>query len=141
MGNTVNINTPLGEHTISVIVNTLASGTFQSSQSVTVSDNISPELNILFIDRRSGKQVTEVSGNRKHYIIVRYDVVDTCDLGATARGVAVPVHAVENGDAIIIKNRKFAAATLGTSAVNVSAEATDDSGNRRHREATLIILD
>ena len=140
-GNPVSINSPLGEHTISVVVDTLASGIFQSSESVIVSDNTPPELNILFIDRRSGAQITEVSGNGKHFVTVRYDVVDTCDPGATASGVAVPVHAVENGDAIIIKMKKLATATLGTSAINVSADAIDDSGNRRHREAKLLILD
>ena len=53
----------------------------------------------------------------------------------------MPVHAIENGDAIIIKNKKLATATLGTSAVNVSADAIDKSGNRRHREVTLLVLD
>ena len=140
-GNLISINSPLGEHTISVVVDTLASGTFQDSESVIVNDHTPPELNILFIDQRSGAQITEVSGNGKHFVTVRYDVVDTCDPEATASGVAVPVHAVENGDAIIIKNKELTTATLGTSAVNVSAEATDNSGNRRHREATLLILD
>ena len=140
-GNTVNVTGSLGGHTLSVVVDTLASGMFQSSESVIVSDRTSPELNILFIDQRSGAQITEVSGNAKHFVTVTYDVVDTCDPEATASGVAVPVHAVENGDVIIIKNKELATATLGTTAVNVSAEATDNSGNRRHREATLLIID
>jgi len=41
-GITVNIPTPLGEHTISVDVDTLASGLFQSSSQVTVSDSTPP---------------------------------------------------------------------------------------------------
>ena len=140
-GNLVSINSPIGEHNINVVVDTLASGTFQSSELVTVSDQTPPELNILFIDKRSGTEITEVSGDGKHFVTVRYDVVDICDPEPTASGVAVPVHAIENGDEIIIKNKKLATATLGTSAVNVSAVATDNSGNRRDREATLLILD
>ena len=140
-GNSVNISSPLGEHTISVFVDTLASGVFEGSEFVTVSDNTAPELDILFIDKHSGEQITEVTGHRRHLVTVRYNVVDTCDPEATASGVAVPVHTLEDGDAIIIKKKKLATATLGTSAVNVSAEAIDASGNRQQRSATLLILD
>ena len=140
-GNLVNVFTPLGVHTLSVVVDTFTSGVIQSTQSITITDRTSPELNIRFIDKRSGLEVTEVEGHREHFVTVTYDISDVCDPEPTASGAAVPVHAIENGDAIIIKNKKLATATLGTSAVNVSAEAADKSGNRSHREATLLILD
>ncbi len=140
-GNTVNISSSLGEHTISVYVDTLASGVFESSELVTVSDTTAPELDILFIDRHTGEEITEVLGHRKHRVTVRYDVVDVCDPEATASGVAVPVHTINDGDSIIIKKRKLSTATLGTSAVNVTADAVDASGNHRQRSATLLIVD
>jgi len=140
-GNSVNISSPLGEHTIGVVVDTLASGVFDSSQPVTVSDTTAPELDILFIDRHTGEEITEVVGHRKHRITVKYDVVDLCDSEATASGVAVPVHTIENGDSIIIKKKKLSTATLGTSAVNVTADAIDESGNHQQRSATLLIID
>ena len=140
-GITVNIPTPLGEHTISVDVDTLASGLFQSSSQVTVSDSTAPELDIHFIDQRSGAEITEVTSNGKHFVTVRYDVVDDCDPAPTASGIAVLVHAIDDGDTITIEKNKLATATLGTSAVNVSADAIDASGNRRHRESQLLIVD
>jgi hypothetical protein len=140
-GDTVNIFAPLGDHTISVTVDTLASGTFQDSEPVTVSDNTSPELAIRFIDQRTGAEITEVTGNGMHLVTVMYDVSDICDPDPAASGVAVPVYAIEDGDVIKINKKKLATATLGTSAVNVSADATDASGNQRHREAALLIID
>ena len=140
-GNSVNVFTPLGNHTLSVVVDTLVSGSFQSSEPVTVRDRTAPELEIRFIDHRTGGEITEVAGNGAHHVTVRYDVTDVCDPEATASGVAVPVHAIDDGDVIKIKEKKLSTAKLGTSAVSVSADATDASGNRRHREATLLITD
>ena len=140
-GNAVDIFTPLGEHTISVVVDTLASGSFPSSESATVSDRTSPELDILFIDQRSGVEITEVTGDGKHFVTVRYDVTDICDPAPTASGIAVPVHAIDDGDTIKIEKKQLTTTTLGTSAVNVSADVSDASGNRRHREAQLLIVD
>ena len=140
-GNTVDIFTSLGDHAISVSVDTLASGSFQSSTPVAVSDNVSPDLGIRFIDQRTGAEITEVTGNGTNFVTVRYDVTDTCDPDPIASGVAVPVHAVDDGDTIVIQKKQLSTTTLGTSAVNVSAVATDASGNQRHREATLLIVD
>jgi len=100
-----------------------------------------PELDIRFIDQRSGAEITEVTGNGKHFVTVSYDVIDVCDPAPTASGIAVPVHAIDDGDTITIEKKKLATATLGTSAVNISADAIDASGNRRHREAQLLIVD
>jgi len=140
-GNSVNVFTPLGNHTLSVVVDTLVSGSFHSSEPVTVSDRTAPELGIRFIDHRTGGEITEVAGNGAHHVTVRYDINDVCDPEPTASGVAVPVHAIDDGDVIKIKKKKLSTAKLGTSAVNVSADAADVSGNRRHREATLLITD
>lgn len=140
-GNSVDVFTPLGNHTLSVAVDTLASGMFDNSESVTVSDNTAPELSVHFIDRRDGQEITEVSGHGKHRITVSYDVSDICDPEPTANGVAVPVHAINDGDKIVIKNRKLATARLGTSAVNVAATAKDTSGNQRNSQATLLVIE
>lgn len=140
-GNSVGIFTPLGNHTISVVVDTLASGSFQSSASVAISDHTPPELDIRFIDQRSGAEITEVTGDGKHAVTVSYDVTDVCDPSPMASGAAVPVYAVDDGDTILIEKKQLATTTLGTSAINVSADAADASGNRRHREATLLIID
>jgi hypothetical protein len=138
-GNPVDIFAPLGSHTVSVLVETLASGSFQSSEQVTVTDSTPPDLDIRFIDQQSGQEVTEVSGDGNHFVTVSYDVYDLCDPEPTVSGVAVPVHALDDGDTIKILKKEIS--NLGTSAMNVSADATDASGNQRHREATLLILD
>ena len=140
-GNTIDVLTPLGDHTLSVFVDTLASGSLQDSESVTVSDHTPPELDIRFIDQRSGQEITEVSGNGTRFVTVKYDVTDVCDPEPTASGVAVPVHAVDDGDTIKIEKNRIASTTLGASAVRVSAEATDASGNRGQGHATLLIVD
>lgn len=140
-GNLVNVFTPLGTHTLSVVVDTFASGLVQNTQSLTITDRTPPELNIRFIDKRSGLEVTEVAGHRKHFVTVKYDISDVCDPEPAASGVAVPVHAINDGGTILIKERKLATATLDTSAVNISANVIDASGNRTHSEATLLIVD
>ena len=140
-GDSVNVFTALGTHTLSVVVDTFTSGVFQDTQSVAITDRTSPELNIRFIDNRSGLEITEVEGHRKHFVTVMYDISDVCDPEPTASGVAVPVHAINDGGLILIKERKLATAILDTSAVNISADAIDASGNQRHREATLLIID
>lgn len=140
-GSSISAGTSLGSHTLSVVVNTVASGSFDSIKNVEVKDTTAPELDVLFIDQHTGLQTTEVSGAGRHSVIVRYDVVDTCDLEATASGVAVPVHAVSDGDTLVVTSRNAKEVTVETSAINVSAEASDIVGNRRYRQATLHILD
>ena len=85
-----------------------------------------------------GQEITEVTGDGRYAVRVRCDV---CDPAPTTSGIAVPVHAIDDGDIIKIEKKRLATTTLGTSAVNVSADATDTSGNRRHREAQLLIVD
>ncbi|MDH3980550.1 MAG: hypothetical protein OEU91_08570 [Gammaproteobacteria bacterium] len=140
-GTAIDVFIPLGSHTISVFVDTLASGTFESSEQVIVADNTPPDLNVIFIDQQSGQEVTEISGDGSHFVTVLYDVTDVCDPDPVASGVAVPVHAVDDGDTIKITNKEVSKTNLGTSAVNVSADATDASGNQRHSGATLLIAD
>jgi len=140
-GNTANIFVPLGEHILSIAVETLASGQFENSEEVSIEDKTSPNLGILFIDQRTSEEIIEVIGDGKHYVTVVYDVTDICDPEPTASGTAVPVHTIEDGDSIKIDKRQISTTTLGTSAVNVSADAVDISGNHRHRTATLLIVD
>jgi hypothetical protein len=140
-GDSIAVAASLGDHTLSVYVDTLASGSFDSSEPVTVKDTTPPELDIHFIDLRTGDEITEVTGDGKNYVSVRYDVVDVCDPASTATGTAVPVHTIDDGDIMLIDKKKLATTTLGSSAVQVSAEATDATGNRRQRGATLLIAD
>ncbi len=141
-GEMASIFVPLGDHTVDVAVDTVASGTFESSEAVAVGDHTPPDLNIRFIDRRSGEEITEISGSRVHFVTVRYDVTDVCDPGPIATsGVAVPVYSVDDGDVIKIEHRKISTIRLNTSALNVSAKATDESGNQRSDTATLLTGD
>jgi len=141
-GEMASIFVPLGDHTVDVAVDTVASGTFESFEAVTVGDHTPPDLNIRFIDRHSGEEITEISGSRVHFVTVVYDVEDICDPGPIATsGVAVPVYSVDDGDTIKIKHGKISTIRLNTSALNVSAKATDESGNQRSNTATLLIGD
>lgn len=140
-GNTIDVLTPLGAHTLSVFVDTLVSGSFQSSESITVSDSTPPELDIRFIDQRTGLEITEVSADGNNFVTVMFDVTDVCDPDPVTSGVAVPVHAIKDGDTIKIEKKKITSTTLGTTAVKVSAEAVDATGNRQQRGATLLIVD
>lgn len=140
-GDTTDIFTSLGEHTVAVNVETLASGSLQDSTQLTVVDTTAPDLDIHFVDQRSGEKITSVTNEGEQFIVVQYEVSDVCDQTPLATGVASPVYVVNDGDTLTIKVKKMATTTLDATAINVTAEATDASGNRRNRNAQLLIGD
>lgn len=135
LGDSVSVLTPVGSHDLTVVVNTVGSGIVQDSAAVEVGDSIPPSLGIRFINEKNGQEVTEVSKKGKKSVTVVYDVLDVCDPTPMVSGISSPVELTNNGDTITIKRQ------LKTSAVNVSAKATDASGNIVRNEALLLIVD
>lgn len=135
-GNVINAFVPLGDHELSVDVETVDSGLVQNSTTVTVDDNTAPELAIRFVDQRSGQDVTEVSSRGKHFVTVKHDAVDVCDSSPVTNGVVSAVNLADNGHTIAIVR-----GVLATSAVSVSASAIDASGNASQASAQLLIVD
>ena len=135
LGESVNVLTPIGSHNLAVVVDTVESGIIESSVEVVVIDTTSPDLGIHFINEKNGQEVTEVSSKGIKFVTVVYDVLDVCDPAPMVSGISSPVKLTNNGDTITIIRQ------LQTSAVNVSAKATDASGNVVRNEALLLIVD
>jgi hypothetical protein len=107
---------------------------------VDVVDTIPPSVDVAFLDSRTGEPISEVSGSRVHFVTTSFDASDVCDPAPQSQGVVTPVFAVSNGDTIKIQgnNQKV---QLPTSALELSATATDASGNTGSGQAILIIAD
>lgn len=135
LGESVSVLTPFGSHNLAVVVDTVESGIVESSVEVIVGDTTPPNLGIRFVDERNGLEITEVSSKGRNSVSVIYDVLDVCDPAPMVSGISSPVKLTNNGDTITIIRQ------LQTSAVNVSAKATDASGNVVRNEALLLIVD
>ena len=135
LGESVSVLIPFGSHNLAVVVDTVESGIVESSVEVVVGDTTPPNLGIRFVDERNGLEITEVSSKGRNSVTVIYDVTDVCDPSPTVSGISSPVNVTNNGDTITVKRQ------LETSAVNVSAKATDASGNIVRNEAILLIVD
>ena len=128
----------LGAHSISATA-TGVSGIYDTaSSSVSIVDTVRPDLSIEFIDTRTGQVVTSVEGARTSFIGVRLSGMDACDADVDISGVAKPAYAILAGEVIKIQgnNRDV---DMPTTAIEVTATATDDSGNQQLGQAILPI--
>ena len=120
----------LGSHSVSVTA-TGASGIYDTaSTTVNVIDTVKPDLVIELIDNRTGQLVTSVNGSAVSFLEVRLHATDACDSNVDVAGAVKPVNAVTDGEVIKIQGNN-GDVTLPTTALEVSATATDDSGNKQ----------
>lgn len=128
----------LGTHAVSVTAFSTLGIADTASANVNVIDTVQPELRIEFIDRRSGEVVTSVEGPRTSFIEIRLAGTDACDGEVEVTGVAKPTFVVQGGEVIRIQGRNQEV-EMPTSAIEVTATATDDSGNQKLGQAILQI--
>ena len=128
----------LGTHTVDSLASTTTGETDSDSLILTVRDTSPPVLDVAFIDQ-AGNPVTATSaGNFVNASIIATDI---CDPAPATDGTAVPVFAVNNGDNIKIQSGKVNTVELPTTAIELSASATDASGNSTSGMAVLSIED
>lgn len=135
-GNSITPFLSLGTHTVDVTA-TGVSGVYDTaSTTIQVIDTVKPALSVEFINTRTGEAVTSVDGAGVSFIEVRLHGSDVCDADVDVAGVVKPVYAVKGGEIIKIQgNNKDI--DIPTTAIEVSATATDDSGNK---QIDLVIL-
>ena len=128
----------LGTHSISVTA-TGVSGVYDTaSTTIQVVDTVKPAVSIEFINTRTGQTVTSVDGTGVSFIEVRLTGSDVCDADVDVAGVAKPVYALTGGEVIKIQgNNKNV--DMPTTAIEVTATAMDDSGNKQIDLAILPI--
>lgn len=135
-GNSIDTFASLGIHELSVEVTTVDSGTFIRSTPVTIADNTNPNLDILFINQKTGDEITQVSRQFKNTVKIIFNATDICDPELISTGYATQSDFVDNNSTIEIDKGK-----LITTAVNVSGYSSDSSNNSTHINATLLIVD
>jgi len=128
----------LGSHSISVTA-TGVSGIYDTAATtVNVIDTVKPDLAIQFIDARTGQAVTSVDGSGVSFIEVSLNGTDVCDSNVDVAGVANPVYEVISGEVIKIQGNNQTI-NMPSTAIEVTATATDDSGNKQLDQAILPI--
>lgn len=126
----------LGSHAVQVTATTIGGHYNTATTTVNVRDTVRPNLAIAFHDTRTGQAVTSVDGAGVSFIEVRLDASDVCDPAVAVMGVAKPVHAIIGGEVIRIQG-KNQDVNLPTTAIEVSATATDASGNKQIDQSIL----
>lgn len=128
----------LGEHLVEVTATTTDGVTDTDSATLTIRDTQKPNLMIEFIDTATGMAITEIDSPRVSYVEVRLNSDDICDENPTVSGVAKPVTAITGGEVIKIKGN-IQDADMPITAIEVTANSTDDSGNKEMDQAILNI--
>jgi hypothetical protein len=126
----------LGPHTVEVLATTATGEIDQDSVDVTIQDTTKPIIDVAFIDQNGEPVTTTSAGN---HVTARITASDICDPNPETEGAAMPVYAVNDGDAIKIQSGKINTVDLPTTAIELSATATDESGNSTSGMAILSI--
>lgn len=137
-GNAISPFLALGSHTVQVTATTTQGLYDSESVVVNVVDTTRPDLSIGFVDTRSGLPITSINGAGVSYVEVRLTSTDVCDGDVSVAGVAKPVYAIVGGEVIKIQG-KTQTVDMPTTAIEVSATATDDSGNKQIDQSILPI--
>ncbi len=137
-GTTISPFLALGSHTIDVTATTTTGETDTSSITVTVHDTSPPDLAVGFVDQNGNSVTSASSGTHLSASIVATDV---CDPAPATSGAAVPVFEISDGDSIKLQSGKINTVELPTTAIELSATASDASGNTSSGMAVLSITD
>ncbi|HEY9053145.1 MAG TPA: hypothetical protein VIQ03_16475 [Gammaproteobacteria bacterium] len=137
--NAISVNTlvPLGTHTIRADV-TLDDGQTKSAVDiVTVSDTKRPNLDVAFIDSRSGEEVTSITSNAVHWITASIIANDACDPSPVIFDNMGGFN-VDNGSSLKIQGNNNTV-QLTTDILKLQASAKDNSNHRTSSYAELLI--
>lgn len=128
----------LGTHTVDALASATTGESDRDALSVTVRDTKPPVLDAGFVDQ-AGNPVTATSAG--NFVTASILASDICDPSPVTDGTAAPVFAVSNGDAIKIQSGKVNTVELPTTAIELSATASDASGNSSSGMAVLSITE
>lgn len=135
-GNTITPFLTLGEHSVEALASTTTGESGGNSLILTVRDTTPPVLTTGFVDQGGNPVNATSAGN---FVSASITAIDTCDSNPVTEGTAVPVFAVSNGDIIKIQSGKVNTVELPTTAIELSATASDASGNSSSGMAVLSI--
>jgi len=128
----------LGAHSISVTATGVSGVSDTASTNLQIIDTIKPSLAIEFVDTRSGQTISSVEGEGVSFVEVRLNSTDSCDSNVDVSGVAKPVTAIMGGEVFKIQGNNNNV-DMPTTAIEVTATATDDSGNKQLDQMVLPI--
>lgn len=127
----------LGDHSVDITLTTTA-GSASDSVVISVVDTVSPDVAVAFIDDRTGVVVTTIDRPNVHRVRTGITINDTCDTDPAVEAVAgLPV---SDGDLLTIRGNNKTV-VLTTSTVQLSATATDASGNVGTASTALVLTD
>lgn len=137
-GEAIDVFLPLGINEVVVMASTATGESDTAYATIEIRDTTAPALELAFVDHQ-GNVLTETNAGVR--VFTRIDAVDACDPAPVSEGAAVPVFAVDNGDMIKIQKNRFNSVKLPTSAIDLTATATDASGNKATEMTVLTISD
>ena len=130
----------LGAHTIDAVATAVQSVSDSETVDVNITDRIPPALDAAFVNSKTGAQISQISNNSTQFVGIHVSATDICDHEPSIEAVVTPVTAVENGDIIAIKpGSANKGASLDTTALELSAVATDASGRQSIKKTVLNI--
>jgi len=128
----------LGTHSVVALASTTTGESSSDSLNITIIDTTAPALATGFVDQGGNPITTTSAGNFVSASIIASDI---CDPAPGTEGTATPVFAISNGDTIKIQSGKVNTVELPTTAIELSASATDASGNSSSGMAVLSITE
>ncbi len=124
----------LGSHVVEATAVATDGNTATDMVGVTVADTIAPNLNIVFTDSGGNVVASAVDGE----YTVTLNSSDVCDVSPAVSASASKVMSIVSGDKVTV-NQLDGSVILPTTAVSVSARASDASGNSISKSAILAI--
>lgn len=128
----------LGSHDIQAVATITTGASNSATTTVNVVDTTPPQLAAGFVDVRTGDAISTVTGPQAQFVGISVKATDVCDSDPVTHASVVPAYAVKDGDTIKIQGNT-GKVDLATSALNLSATATDASGNKASAQAVLNI--
>jgi hypothetical protein len=135
-GATLNTFLGVGTHSVAVSAKSTDGQIGTDTVSVNIADTTAPDLQLAFVDARSGTEITRIERANVKWVSVDFSATDVCDPAPVLTGISgFPIN---DGDQLKIKGKK-SEVTLTTSTLTLSVTAEDASGRRSEGQTTLLI--
>lgn len=143
-GVVVDIDVPLGLHTVKAVLDTTQSGSTEDTQAIFIQDTVSPDVDLDLVDAVSGVTLNSVTsqGNGTTVRIVS-TATDVCDPEPAVNAtIGVPA---QDGDEVTVSkgNKKKTSVLLssptGEGFLKLNVEAEDASGNKDSKSKLIDI--
>lgn len=137
-GATVSTFLALGSHSIEVTATATTGESGSAAATLTVQDTTPPDLDVAFLDR-AGAAVTAAPGGSR--VTTQITATDICDPAPQTGGTLTPVFAVADGDTIRVRSGRVNTVNLPVTALELTGNASDASGNTASEISVLSITD